>query len=166
MQFQNMAGKTRPGKPNTARLLEGAEVQYVLVEYEVDDSLDAVTVADKIGAEPERVFKTLVARGDKTGVEVFCLPGNRELDLKKAARITGNKRVEMVNVDELQDLTGYIRGGCSPVGLKKPYRIHIDETAILFERIFISAGLRGLQLEVNAEDVAAFVDAAFADLTS
>ena len=151
-------------KPNTVRVLEQAGISCSLTEYPVDEAMDAVSVARKIGAEPERVFKTLVARGDKTGVEIFCLPGNAELDLKTAAVITGNKRVEMVKTDELMGLTGYVRGGCSPVGLKKPYRIYIDETAILFDRIYVSAGLRGLQLEVNAEELAGYVHASFADI--
>ena len=154
----------KSGKPNTARLLESAAIDYSLVEYAVDDVLDAVSVAAKIGAEPELVFKTLVARGDKTGVEIFCVPANAELDLKKAAKISGNKRVEMVRADELFEITGYVRGGCSPVGLKKPYRIHIDETAILYDDIFISAGLRGMQLHINAEKLAEFVGAIFTDI--
>lgn len=151
-------------KPNTARLLQSAGIEYSQVEYSVEDALDAVTVAAKIGSEPERVFKTLVARGDKSDVEIFCVPGNSELDLKKAARLTGNRRVEMVRPDELQKLTGYIRGGCSPIGMTKPYRIHIDETAVLYQRIFVSAGLRGVQLEVNAEALAGITGAVFADL--
>lgn len=153
------------GLPNTARLLDSAKIEYSIARYPVDDALDAVSVAGKIGAEPERVFKTLVSRGDKSGVEVFCVPGNCELDLKKAARLTGNKAVEMVHPDELPGLTGYVRGGCSPIGMKKSYRIHIDETAVLYPRIFVSGGLRGVQIEVNAEDLCSFLDARYADLT-
>jgi Cys-tRNA(Pro)/Cys-tRNA(Cys) deacylase len=152
------------GKPNTARILDAAQIEYELVEYTVDEHIDAVSVANKIGADPDRVFKTLVAKGEKSGVEVFCIPGGAELDLKKAARLTGNKRVEMVPADSLKELTGYIRGGCSPIGMKRSYRIHIEETAILYPRIFISAGLIGMQLEINAEDLSNITDATLADL--
>ena len=146
------------------RLLEAAGIACELVEYEVDeDALDAVSVAAKIGAEPESVFKTLVARGDATGVEVFCIPGNAELDLKKAARLTGNKRVEMVRADELRELTGYVRGGCSPIGMKKSYRTHFDEMAGAFESIYVSAGLRGLQLKAAPGDLVRFTGAVAAD---
>lgn len=150
--------------PNTARLLDTARIGYELFEYEVDDAIDAVSVAEKVGAEPERVFKTLVARGETTGVEVFCIPGNFELDLKKAARITGNKKIEMVHPDELPGLTGYIRGGCSPIGMKRKYRIFIDETAAMHDRVLVSAGLRGMQLEVNGEELCDFLGADFQDL--
>ena len=153
------------GKPNTTRLLDAAGIAYSLVTYEVDESLDASAVAAKLGADPERVFKTLVTRGDKTGIEVFCVPGDGELDLKQAALLTGNKRIEMVRADELLGLTGYIRGGCSPIGLKKPYRIHFDESVVLFDTVFVSAGLRGFQLAINGEELAGYVDATLADLT-
>jgi Cys-tRNA(Pro)/Cys-tRNA(Cys) deacylase len=154
----------KSGKPNTTRILQSAGIEYSLVGYEVDDSLDAVTVAGKIGSDPDRVFKTLVARGDRSGVEVFCIPADSELDLKKSARLTGNKRIEMVRPDELLALTGYVRGGCSPVGMKNPYRVHVDETAVLHDKIFVSAGLRGMQLELNPEDLVELIGASFADV--
>ena len=155
-------GKSR--KPNTCRLLEDAGIEYTRVEYLDESTLDAVGVAGKIGVDAERVFKTLVTRGDKTGVEVFCVPANEELDPKKAAVLTGNKRIEMVKPVELFELTGYIRGGCSPIGMRKPYRVHLDETAILHDCIYVSAGLRGMQLEINGEKLAGFIGAELADL--
>lgn len=155
---------SKTGKPNTTRILQSAGIAHSLVEYEVDENLDAVTVAEKIGAVPDRVFKTLVARGDSSGVEVFCIPADTELDLKKAARLTGNKRMEMVRPDELRPLTGYVRGGCSPLGMKNPYRVHVDETAMLHERIFVSAGVRGMQLELNPDDLVRIIGASFADV--
>ncbi len=117
-------------KTNAVRRLEALGVAHETVEYEVDEeALDAVSVARKIGADADGVFKTLVARGDKTGVVVFCIPGPAELHLKKAAAVSGNKSLEMVKAKELLPLTGYIRGGCSPVGMKKEYPTYIDETA-------------------------------------
>ncbi len=136
-----------------------------MVEYEVDEeALDAVSVARKIGADADGVFKTLVARGDKTGVVVFCIPGPAELHLKKAAAASGNKSLEMVKAKELLPLTGYIRGGCSPVGMKKEYPTYIDETAQLFVRIHVSAGVRGMQLLIALDDLLRAVGASYADV--
>jgi Cys-tRNA(Pro)/Cys-tRNA(Cys) deacylase len=141
-------------KTNAARLLDSAGLNYELAEYEVDESdLSAVTLAKKIGQNVEQIFKTLVLRGDKNGVFVAVIPGNAEVDLKKAARISGNRNCAMVQQKELLGLTGYIRGGCSPLGMKKPYPIFIDETCQLFESIFVSAGQRGLQIKINPEDL-------------
>ena len=153
-------------KTNAMRLLEKAGVAFRTAEYPWDESdLSGVHAAPAIGMPPETVFKTLVARGDKTGPAVFCIPLAETLDLRKAALASGNKRVELVAVKELLGLTGYIRGGCSPVGMKKKYPTCIDETAQLFDEIAVSAGQRGEQLILAPDALAAFVDAAYADLT-
>jgi Cys-tRNA(Pro)/Cys-tRNA(Cys) deacylase len=153
-------------KTNAIRMLEANEIKFTTAEYEFDeDNLNAVSAALKIGVEPETVFKTLVTSGDKTGINVFCIPSNFDLDLKKAARSSGNKSVEMVKVRDLFELTGYLRGGCSPIGMKKKYPTFIDETALLFEKIFVSAGLRGLQLNMTPSDLRQITDAIFCDVT-
>jgi Cys-tRNA(Pro)/Cys-tRNA(Cys) deacylase len=152
-------------KTNAARLLDFAEIKYELAAYEVDENdLSAVTLAKKIGQDIEQIFKTLVLRGDKNGVFVAVIPGNAEVDLKKAAKVSGNKNCGMVQQKELLGLTGYIRGGCSPLGLKKPYPIYIHETCQLFDEIYISAGQRGLQLKLNPEDLIKMVDAMVCDV--
>ena len=152
-------------KTNAARLLDAKSIHYELAEYEVDESdLSATTLAKKIGQNIEQIFKTLVLRGDKTGVFVVVIPGNSEVDLKKAAKVSGNKNCAMVQQKELLGLTGYIRGGCSPLGMKKPYPIYIHETCQLFDRIFISAGQRGLQLKLNPEDLIAITGAEVCDV--
>ena len=151
---------------NAMRLLKQAGIAFDTSEYEVDESdLSGVHAAHELGIDPDCMFKTLVARGDKKGIAVFCIPVAEELDLKKCAAITGDKKIEMIHVKELLGLTGYIRGGCSPIGMKKKYPTYIDETAILFDRIYVSAGQRGQQLILNPEDLRAYVDATFADLT-
>ena len=151
---------------NAMRLLKQAGVPFDTSSYEVDESdLSGVHAAEMLGVEPDSVFKTLVARADKGQLYVFCIPVAEELDLKKCAAAAGEKKIEMIHVKELQGLTGYIRGGCSPIGMKKNYPTFIDEIATLFERIYVSAGQRGLQLIVNPEDLRAYTDATFADLT-
>ena len=151
---------------NAMRLLMKAGIPFETGEYDVDESdLSGVHAAAALGVEPERVFKTLVARGDKKGLSVFCIPVAEELDLKKCAAVTGDKKIEMIHVKELLGLTGYIRGGCSPIGMKKKYPTWIDETAQLFDAIYVSAGLRGQQLILAPDDLRAFVDAEYADLT-
>jgi Cys-tRNA(Pro)/Cys-tRNA(Cys) deacylase len=141
-------------KTNAARLLDAKSISYELVEYEVDENdLSATTLAKKIGENIEQIFKTLILRGDKTSVFVCVIPGNAEVDLKKAAKVSGNKNCAMVQQKELLPLTGYIRGGCSPLGMKKPYPIFIQETCQLFDHIFVSAGQRGLQFKINPEDL-------------
>jgi Cys-tRNA(Pro)/Cys-tRNA(Cys) deacylase len=153
-------------KTNALRILEAKYIPHEQISYDCDDEeIDAVSVADKIGAEHEQVFKTLVARGDKTGIVVFCIPGPFELDLKKAASISGNKSIEMVKAKELLPLTGYIRGGCSPVGMKKLYPTWIDETALLYERIYVSAGVRGMQMLLAPQDLTQLLGAEFAEVT-
>ena len=135
-------------------------------EYEYDENnLSGLHAAEQIGIPAEQVFKTLVTRGDKTGILVFCIPVDMELDLKKAAAVSKNKKVEMTHMKELLALTGYIRGGCSPIGMKKKYPTFIDETCILFDEIAVSAGIRGEQVILSPEDLARFTEATEADIT-
>lgn len=141
-------------KTNAARILDEKKIGYTLIEYAVDEEhLDAVHVAQEVGLPPEQVFKTLVVRGDKTGPVFAVIPGNGELDLKALAKASGNKRAEMVHLKEVLPLTGYIRGGCSPLGAKKNYPVYLDETCILWDKIAISAGLRGMQIFLNPDDL-------------
>lgn len=141
-------------KTNAARLLDAAGIKYGLIPYEVDESnLAADHVAESLGEPIEQVFKTLVLRGDRNGLFVCVMPGNMEVDLKVAARISGNKSCAMIHMKELLPETGYIRGGCSPIGMKKPLPTFIYESALLYDNIFISAGVRGLQLRISPEDL-------------
>ncbi|MBN1532665.1 MAG: Cys-tRNA(Pro) deacylase [Spirochaetes bacterium] len=141
-------------KTNAARLLDSQGIAYGLVSYRVDESdLSARAVAAALGQDIDRVFKTLVLRGDRTGVFVCVLPGSAALDLKKAAGVSGNKSAAMVPVREILGLTGYIRGGCSPVGMKRRYPTYIDESIVLYDQIFVSAGIRGLQFMIAPEDL-------------
>jgi Cys-tRNA(Pro)/Cys-tRNA(Cys) deacylase len=141
-------------KTIAARILDGLKIPYELQAYEwSEEELDAVSVARKVGLPPEQVFKTLVVRGDKTGPLVACIPADRELDLKGLAAVSGNKKVEMVPVKEIQGLTGYIRGGVSPLGMKKRFPTFVHETAPDLDRIAISAGQRGLQLLITGADL-------------
>ena len=153
-------------KTNAARILDKTGVRYELIEYEVDESdLSAVSVAAKLNQDIDRVFKTLVLRGDKTGIFVCVIPGAAELDLKKAAQTSGNKSVAMIAVKEILSLTGYIRGGCSPIGMKKNYLTFIDETCTLFDSIYVSAGIRGLQLKLAPDDLIRVTSCKISDLT-
>ena len=152
-------------KTIAARILDQLNITYELRAYEVnEDELDAVSVARKVMLPPAAVFKTLVARGDKTGVMMALVAADAELDLKKLATISGNKKIELVAVKELLGLTGYIRGGCSPLGAKKKYPVIIDETVILSEQVSISAGQRGLQLIVAPDDLQRATEATLADI--
>lgn len=154
-------------KTNAMRLLTAAGIAYRTAEYEYDeDNLSGVHAAEAIGMPSEQVFKTLVTRGDKSGVFVFCIPVAEELDLRKAAAASGNKKLEMIPVKELLGLTGYVRGGCSPVGMKKKYPTLLDETAQLFEEIAVSAGMRGQQVILSPSDLAGYIDAGMADVTA
>jgi len=147
-------------KTNAARLLDAAGIAYQLREYAVDESdLSAPHVAEAIGMPPEQVFKTLVVRGDRTGVLLASIPANTELDLKALAAASGNKKVELVAVKEVLGLTGYIRGGVSPVGTRKPYPLYLDETADLWVTIAVSAGVRGCQMLLAPDDLARAVGA-------
>lgn len=153
-------------KTNALRLLEAANIDYTPYEYPTEDGrIDAVSVAEKLGAEPERVFKTLVTVSPDREHFVFLIPGDAELDLKKAARAAGKKSIEMLKSKELLPLTGYVHGGCSPVGMKKHFPTWIDENAILYDRIFVSGGRIGLNLEVAPEPLAGFLAAEFTALT-
>ena len=155
-----MAKKESSVKTNAARILDAAGIHYELREYEVDENdLSAPLVAQKIGMPPEQVFKTLVARGDRNGVLMACIPANTELDLKALAAASGNKKVELVAVKEVLGLTGYIRGGVSPIGTRKPYPFYLDETAILFDRISVSAGVRGCQMILAPDDLTSITGA-------
>ena len=153
-------------KTNAMRMLDRAKISYEVLSYEYDESdLSGVHAAQALSLDPAQVFKTLVTRGGKGGVFVFCIPVDAELDLKNAARCAGVKNIEMLHVRELQGLTGYIRGGCSPVGMKKQYPTFIDASADMFGEIYVSAGLRGQQLKVNPRELKEFIGAQFAEVT-
>lgn len=150
-----------------ARLLDKAKVPYQLVPYEVDENdLSAIHVAEQLGENVEQVFKTLILHGDKSGYFVCVIPGADEVDLKKAAKVSGNKKCEMIPVKELLPLTGYIRGGCSPIGMKKHFPTYIHQTAEAFDKIYISAGQRGLQVQLSPTDLIREVKAEVSDLTT
>ena len=148
------------------RLLDAAKIPYEVRTYDWEENdLSGTHAADAVGMAREAVFKTLVARGDKTGFVVFCIPVAEELDLKKAARVSGNKAVEMLHVKELLPTTGYVRGGCSPIGMKKKFQTYIDETAMLFDAIAVSGGMRGVQLIVSPDALLAYTESTYAELT-
>lgn len=152
-------------KTNAVRLVEAAGIPCRESFYEYDEKdLRGTHAAEAIGMPEEQVFKTLVARGEKTGINVFCIPVCCELDLKKAAKAAGDKNMELIPVKELLSLTGYIRGGCSPVGMKKKYPTHFDETCILWDYIAVSAGARGHQMIVPPEALADLVNAKIVDI--
>ncbi len=152
-------------KTNVARLLDKARIDYDLVAYEVDENdLAAAHVAAQLGEPIEQVFKTLVLRGDRHGLFVCVIPGDAEVDLKKAAKASGNKKAEMIAMKELPPLTGYIRGGCSPIGMKKPFPTYFHSTATTFSHIYVSAGQRGLQLRIEPAALIGYVDAEVTDL--
>ena len=153
-------------KTNAMRKLDKAGIKYEPIEYVPDDTdLSGVHIAKQTGLPPEIMFKTLVARGEKRGLLVFCIPVNAELDLKKCAAVAGDKRVELVAVKELLGLTGYIRGGCSPIGMKKDFPTYFDETVILYDKITVSAGIKGCQLMLSQSELIDFIGATVADLT-
>lgn len=146
-------------KTNAARILDGLAIQYTLQEYPVDENdLSAESVAAKVGMPPEQVFKTLVARGDKTGVLLACIPGSEELDLKALAAVSHNKKAEMVPLKDVQPLTGYIRGGVSPIGTKKRYPVFFDESILLWDKVSVSAGTRGCQIILSPSELLRAVD--------
>jgi Cys-tRNA(Pro)/Cys-tRNA(Cys) deacylase len=152
-------------KTNAARLLDQLSISYELREYEVDpENLAAETVAAKIGLPPQQVFKTLVARGDRNGICMAVIPGNAELDLKALAAASGDRKIQLVPVKELQGLTGYIRGGVTALAAKKDYPVYVDETIELFDTISISAGVRGLQILIAPDDYLRATKARFAAL--
>ena len=152
-------------KTNAARLLDRAKIAYNLVPYTVDeDNLAATHVAEELGEDIATVFKTLVLRGDRAGLFVCVIPGDKEVDLKAAARVSGNKKADLIPMKELLPTTGYIRGGCSPIGMKKPLPTFIHSTCLDHERIYISAGVRGLQIAIAPADLVAYVGATVVDL--
>ena len=152
-------------KTNAARLLDRAKIPYELRQYEYDENdLAAQHVADAIGEDINQVFKTLVLHGDKCGYFVCVVPGNAEVDLKKAAKAAGAKKADLIPMKELLPLTGYIRGGCSPVGMKKAFPTFFHSTATDFDHIFVSAGQRGLQFKVNPQQLIAYVRGSVADI--
>ena len=153
-------------KTNAARLLDRSNIHYELIPYRVaEDDLAAVHVAEQLGEPIERVFKTLVLRGDRTGVLICVVPGDAEVDLKAAARASGNKSVEMLHMKELLPTTGYIRGGCSPIGMKKSFPTYIHSTCRLYDSIYVSAGVRGLQIRIAPDDLIRTTNASVVDLT-
>lgn len=153
-------------KTNAMRLLEQAKLPFHSAEYDYDENdLSGMHAAEAIGLPPEQVFKTLVARGAKNGIIVFCIPVSCTLDLKKAAIAAGDKSIEMVRMNELLPLTGYIRGGCSPIGMKKTFPTFIDETAELFDEIAVSAGVRGQQIIIAPKDLIEYTAMTVSDLT-
>lgn len=153
-------------KTNAARLLDRAKIDYELVPYTVDENdLAATHVAEELGEPIEQVFKTLILKGDRNGFLVCVIPGDREVDLKKAAKISGNKSVQMLPMKELLPTTGYIRGGCSPIGMKKRFPTFLHATCLEFTHIYISAGVRGLQLKIDPQALIGYTEAVVADLT-
>ena len=154
-------------KTNAARLLDKARIAYNLIPYEFDENdLAAQHVADSLGQDISRVFKTLVLFGDKTGHIVCVVPGNMEVDLKALAKVSGNKKVEMIAMKDLLAVTGYIRGGCSPIGMKKRFPTYFHSTASNFETIYVSAGVRGLQFEISPAALVEFVGGPLAEVAT
>ncbi len=152
-------------KTNAARLLDRAKIAYELVPYTVDENdLSAIKVAASLGQPIERVYKTLVLKGDRNGHFVCIIQGDKEVNLKAAAKVSGNKSAEMIAMKELLPTTGYIRGGCTPIGMKKRFPTFIDATCTAFDYIYISAGVRGLQLKIDPKPLIEFVDAVVAEL--
>jgi len=158
-------GKQFMAKTNALRIIETAKVPFAVREYDVSDGeVSGVAVAAKIGQESERVFKTLVTEGKTTGLNVFVIPSNVELDMRKAAIAAGDKYIELIKIRELEAKTGYVHGGCSPVGMKKQLPTFIDETAQLYDTIYVSCGRVGLQVELSPNDLAKLTNAVFFDL--
>ncbi|MBR0307885.1 MAG: Cys-tRNA(Pro) deacylase [Mogibacterium sp.] len=158
--------KEKIQKTNAMRQLDAAGMEYEMASYEYDESdLSGVHAAEELGVDADIVFKTLVTRNDKNENFVFVIPTAESLDLKKAAKVSGSKSIEMIHVREINDLTGYLRGGCSPIGMKKQFPTFIDETATLFDKIYFSAGKRGVQIILDPLRLAEVCGAEFADLT-
>lgn len=159
--------KDKIEKTNAARLLDRAKISYRLVPYEFDpNDLAAEHVAEALGEDINRVFKTLVLHGEKVGYFVCVVPGNAEVDLKKAAKVAGAKKADLIPMKELLPLTGYIRGGCTSIGMKKKFPTFFHSTALNFDTIYVSAGVRGLQLEIAPSDIIAYTDSTVTDLVA
>ena len=153
-------------KTNVARLLDKAKITYDLIPYVVDENdLAATHIAEQLNEDIKQVFKTLVLKGDKNGHFVCVIPGDEEVNLKKAAKVSGNKKADLIAMKELLPTTGYIRGGCSPIGMKKPFPTFFDESCEKFEYIYVSAGVRGLQIKINPKDLVNYVKASLVSLT-
>ena len=153
-------------KTNAMRILDKAKIVYKVIQYEYDDNdLNGITIAKSASLNPEIVFKTLVARGDKTGIIVMCVPVGKEIDLKKAAAESGNKRVEMLHVKELLPTVGYMRGACSPVGMKKKFPTYIDSSVLNVSEMAVSGGMKGYQILLNSKDLSDFLEAKVCDIT-
>ncbi len=152
-------------KTNAMRMLDKAKIPYEAIEYTVDESdLSGVTIAKAVGLDCSMVFKTLVAKGDKTGPVVMCISADKEIDLKKAASLSGNKKIEMIHVKDLLALTGYIRGGCSPVGMKKKFPTYFNDSCQNHEKITVSAGVKGCQLLVSVKELIEYTSATICDI--
>ncbi len=160
-----MSKKEKIEKTNAMRLLDQKQIPYQVHEYDPDKAISCKEVASILSQDVERVFKTLVTTSKSKEHYVFVVPGEGTLDLKKASKVTGEKYIEMIPQKELLPLTGYIHGGCSPLGMKKTFQTYIDETAQLFDHIFVSGGKRGLQIEISPLDLQKAIDAIFADIT-
>lgn len=158
--------KDKLKKTNAMRMLDSAGLEYSMASYEYDESdLSGVHAASELGVSPDIVFKTLVTRNEKNENFVFVIPVAESLDLKKAARASGNKSIEMIHVKEIEGLTGYIRGGCSPIGMKKLFPTYLDETAALYDEIYFSAGKRGVQIILEPDKLIEMISGEYADLT-
>jgi len=152
-------------KTNAIRILESKNFKFEILEYEFkEDEIDAKSVAMKIDVPAYLVFKTLVTVGDKTGINVFCIPANNELDLKKSATASGNKKIEMLKLKDLRSTTGYIRGGCSPIGMIKKYPTYIDEISQFYDEIYVSAGARGIQIKISPDELISITEGQYKDL--
>ncbi|MBT2214805.1 Cys-tRNA(Pro) deacylase [Virgibacillus dakarensis] len=158
--------KKKVQKTNVMRLLDKEKVTYDVHEYVWDEEhLDAITAADKTGDPHEKIFKTLVTTGDKTGITVACIPSKKELDLKALAKVSGNKKVEMLPMKDMENITGYIRGGCSPIGMKKHFPTYVATQAESMDTMIVSAGKRGMQVELAPNDLQRMTNAVFGDFT-
>jgi Cys-tRNA(Pro)/Cys-tRNA(Cys) deacylase len=154
LTLKTMAKNPKIEKTNAARLLDRAKIEYELIPYTVDEeNLAATHVAEELGEDIATVFKTLILKGDRAGHFVCVIPGDKEVDLKAAARVSGNKKCDLIPMKELLPLTGYIRGGCTPIGMKKHFPTYIHETCMDFPFIFVSAGVRGLQIKLAPQDL-------------
>ena len=159
--------KQKLEKTNAARLLDRAKIKYELIPHQVDENnLAATHVAEQLGENIATVFKTLVLKGDRNGHLVCVIPGDHEVELKAAARVSGNKKVEMIPMKDLLATTGYIRGGCTPIGMKKPFPTFIHSSCVEHEHIYISAGVRGLQIRIAPQDLISFIGAEIAEIAT
>ena len=154
-------------KTNVVRLLDKANIHYELIPYQVDETnLAASHIAEQLNEDIAQVFKTLVLHGDRSGYFVCVVPGNSQVDLKKAAKVSGNKKAEMIPMKDLFPITGYIRGGCSPIGMKKPFPTFFHHSCESYNYIYVSAGVRGLQIKINPSDLVSYVGASVTDIVS